>query len=511
MKDELPLQPDPQEQDSQPGVYNTFGRSRPSSSDEFISSAPITSVAPLVETEVEPSTSSLSSVSDSTPADSSFDSQPIISETSDDSTNLVAPDTTENANQELDLSSESIAATAPLAATPVAPIVSQLEKPAEPQSSVFGGTIPPAKKSNRKKFIVIGALIGVFALLGGGTVAAYNLWYQNPDKVLSDALVNALKAKTVSYSGSFDLAYKDTGLSGGSASEAPKFNISIEGKNAANAGEIIVTLSTKYNGEEYKVSGTGLVDKNADIFIKANDVKKMLQSAPEKSGYKYDELPSYYTAIIDKLDNKWIRISNDDVKAFSDDYSKNQTCLEDTFKKLQNDKGLSKELFNTYKDNKFIVVEEKLPAQNGSLGYVIDVDEPKSKSFAKAADETKFTKELQKCDESFKFSSNLSISSDDSSTNTKVELWVDRWSHQLTKASISGNDDTSDARLVFKPKFNESVSVQTPKDFIALKELKADIEDAYAQYMADMLNDSSQLNGTVTEESLFGTANEQKL
>jgi len=248
------------------------------------------------------------------------------------------------------------------------------------------------------------------------------------------------------------------------------------------------------------VSGSGLMDKDSNIYVKVNDVKKLLRSLPAESGMKYDQLPQYITKIVDKVDSKWIRISADDIREFSDDYAKKQTCVEDVFKKLQEDKELSKELLNVYKENKFIIIDEKLPAKNGSLGYVVDVDTNISKDFAKAADKTKFGKELQKCDDSFKFSSNSSSSSrsssGDSDTKTRVEVWVDRWSHQLTKMSLGIEDDQADGMLVFEPKFDQPVTVEVPKDFIPLKDLKKDIEDAYAQYMiqVSVTNDSGAIS-----------------
>ena len=52
--------------------------------------------------------------------------------------------------------------------------------------------------------------------------------------------------------------------------------------------------------------------------------------------------------------------------------------------------------------------------------------------------------------------------------------------------SLGIEDDQADGMLVFEPKFNQPVTVDAPKDFIPLKDLKKDIEDAYAQYMIQM-------------------------
>jgi hypothetical protein len=475
MKDELPEQLESQTEDTSKDNLNAFGGGNNKPAESFTSSAPITSVKPLAESEVEPSTSDIASAGEmpkpETPA--SFSSRP---------TSTGAPFGSNVAE--------------PTSAVPSQPLGSAATPPA------FGGTLAPAKKSNRKKFIIIGAIVGVVALITGGSVAAYNLWYQNPDKVLGDALVNTLKAKTVVYTGSFDIDYKAKDSASGSSDEATRVSVKVDGKSATTAGEVNIAVETTFEGKEYKISGSGLVDKDANIFVKVNDVKKLLSSLPEESGVKYDQLPSYITDIVDKVDSKWIRISADDIREFSEDYAKKQTCVEDVFKKLQDDKELGNELLKVYKDNKFIVVDEKLPAKNGSLGYVVDVDRSKSKDFSKAADKTKFAKELQKC---FKFSSDSSSTkSDDSDTKTRVEVWVDRWSHQLTKVSFTAEDDEADGMFVVEPKFNQSVTVDAPKDFVPLKELKKDIEDAYAQYMSEAMTGSGELYGSSSNESVFG-------
>ena len=500
MKDELPQEPESQDQNTSADSYNTFGTSSNNKAAEpFVSSAPITSVGPLVDSEVEPSTSDIASGNETfKPQAAAFSSEPITqaSDTPSDDTQSAPVSTASDSSV-----SEPTPPVVPIASAPLNQFGSE---PVAATTPAFGGAPVPPKSSKKKKFIIIGALVGVFALLGGGSVAAYNLWYQNPDKVLGDALVNALKAKTVTYTGSFDIDYKGAGAS----NDETRISVKVDGKNIGNAGEVNIAVETAFEGENFKISGSGLMDKDANIYVKVNDVKKLLRSLPAESGMKYDQLPQYITKIVDKVDSKWIRISADDIREFSDDYAKKQTCVEDVFKKLQEDKELSKELLNVYKDNKFIIIDEKLPAKNGSLGYVVDVDTNISKDFAKAADKTKFGKELQKCDDSFKFSSNSSSSSrsssDDSDTKTRVEVWVDRWSHQLTKMSLGIEDDQADGMLVFEPKFNQPVTVDAPKDFIPLKDLKKDIEDAYAQYMIQM-NMTSDLGNTSLRESAIMT------
>ena len=83
-------------------------------------------------------------------------------------------------------------AAANIPALPVPPVV-----PIEP-TGLSNDT--PSPKPKKRKLLLIGALIvGVSIVLGGSSAAAFTFWYQNPDKVLGDAFVQAIRSKTVTY------------------------------------------------------------------------------------------------------------------------------------------------------------------------------------------------------------------------------------------------------------------------------------------------------------------------
>jgi len=53
-------------------------------------------------------------------------------------------------------------------------------------------------------------IVGVLAVLGGGLVSAYTFWYSNPNKVVSDALINTITAKTSIYAGNINVDSDNT-------------------------------------------------------------------------------------------------------------------------------------------------------------------------------------------------------------------------------------------------------------------------------------------------------------
>lgn len=362
-----------------------------------------------------------------------------------------------------------------------------------PVSSPPVSPVVPVKSLKKKRMIIGVIIVAVLAVLGSGGAVAYNLWFQNPDKVLGDALVNAVRAKTISYTGSLNYTAKAS-----TSSFSPsQMKITVDGKNTNVDGEVNVNMAMTYSGKEFKLSGSGIYDKDANLYFKINDIRKTLDSVLGSSAI---EMPEVINNIITKVDGKWIKVSVEDTEEFNKEYSQTQTCLKDTLKKFEDDKDATNEIINLYSKNRFIVVKEKLGSKNGSLGYVIEGDTDKSKAFVEGFNDTKVMKELQKCDESFKLDADDIKSNSTDETNGRVEVWVDRWSHQFTKFNLTDKSDEGDTTLVFEPKFNQSVSVNVPKDSISLSELKSDIEKAQQEYIDSLSAGGNTLSSSSLSE-----------
>jgi hypothetical protein len=290
--------------------------------------------------------------------------------------------------------------------------------------------------------------------------------------------MNAVSAKTVAYKGSLTVNYKNESV-------IDDLKLTVEGKGDKTASEVNVKLAFTYDKKDYNLSGSGVYDKDANLYFKVNNVRKLLDSLSTSD----TTLPKVFDDIIKKIDGKWVKISAKDMKDVSAESAQTQTCTKNAMKKFQEDKAMATEVAKLYRDNKFITVSEKLGSKDGSLGYVIDGDKAKAKSFDKGFKNTAIYKELKKCDDSF--SSNVdSLLTDDpkdsSSGKSRVSVWVSRWSHQLTKLELEGSSDESQGGLVVEPTFNQAVAVTVPKDVTTISELKEDIEKAQQAYIESM-------------------------
>lgn len=348
---------------------------------------------------------------------------------------------------------------------------------AVPQPSVA----PSSPKKSKKKYIIGGVIALVLALLIAGGVLAYNLWYQNPQKVLTDAMVNAVTAKSVGYDGTFSAEIKPSGSSG---SETIKYDVSFDGMSEAKKGYVNVSLTAEGAGKTIKISGNGLFADNGDIYVKVKGLSELLTSV-----FGSASLPASYSSFVTKIDDKWIKISSKELSDLDASTQKSKDCSEKLLEKTKTDKSLVKEVGDVYRSNQFIVVKDKLPSKNGSLGYSISGDKSVYKSFVSGVEKTSLYKQAKECNgNSLDLSSFLGSADSSSSSDTKstMEVYVGRWSHNLTSLKVADTGKDTTAALNVNTNFNKDVKVDIPSTSMSISDLKAEIEKVQAEYIQSL-------------------------
>ena len=357
--------------------------------------------------------------------------------------------------------------------------------------SEFGTTLtsPAQPKKSRKKLLIGGIIAGVLVILGGGSALAYTFWYQNPEKVVTDAVVGAIQAKTVTYTGSL------------TAEGDFKLKVELTGANNAATSDLVAKITFPIENKEYTLEAAARFDDKSDLYVKVKNIDKLAgayrSALPPESAGAVDQL-------IAKINDRWIKVSTGDLAQFDEAASKKQKCVSDAIKKYYQDDKAMTEVADVYKKNKFITIEQKLNGKPGNLGYTLKEDEKKSEAFFKGLKDTKVYKTLNECDPEFNIEEKEAAEqtvSDETQENT-VELWVDQWTHQITELKASSKDkkDTKNSVIgVLRPKFNEKVTVETPKNSVTLKQLQAEIEELM---MAAMTSGTSE-EATSSDVSVF--------
>lgn len=351
-------------------------------------------------------------------------------------------------------------ATEPTATSP-SPTVPAFPTPAVTTPATTGG-LSVAKRS--KKPLILSLVIGGLILLLGGTAAAYQFWYQNPDKVVTDSLVKALTAKTITYTGTLD-----------TSAESGKLKIELDGRANGVAFANHTKATVTIGAVNVSVDGDVQLTEKGDIYFKLKNAKDLADTYVQMMG---GNTTPELTALVAKIDDKWIKVSAEDLNMGNADERANQNqCFTAVGEKFKTDRDLRGEVTNLYEKQRFITVKESLGEKEGSLGYKLNFDRAKAKEFAAGLKTTKLYSELQKCDKDFKIDEHGLTEDRDNRVTADFEIWANKWSHELTQARVSGQtkDGKSKGTFVLNPLFNKPVTIETPANAMPVSELQQEI------------------------------------
>lgn len=355
---------------------------------------------------------------------------------------------------------------------PSAPVVPDVEREPSvvptPQFASMDTPVapPPAPKKKKGKLIAIIAAI-IVVLLGVGSALAYFLWYQNPDKVVTDGILNAMQAKTATYTATID------------SNDESKMRFVMAGKVNEAAMSTDLDFSMTSGGKDVAVKGGAVVEFKGDMYVKVANVSELVTTLLDSvsGGQTSSEVTQPINDFANSINDKWIKISAEDTKAFSQETSDAQKCTQDAMAKFQQDKAMTAEIGRLYEKNRFIAIAKDLGEQNGSKGYELKEDNAKLKAFILGLKDTQIYKDLNACDKSIVIDEKDLTSLDKAEeTTSTVELWVNTWSHQITKLSVKSNEADNKSSMVVEPVFNQAVSIDIPRDTKSINDVMTDFQ-----------------------------------
>jgi len=342
----------------------------------------------------------------------------------------------------------------------------------------------PAPRPRKKGLIVTLIIIAILVVLGGAAALAYKFWYQNPEKVVTDGLLNALKADTVSFKAVADVKSSSSGT------------ITMTGsitKKAASADFEFVSTS---DDMDYAIKGSGMYAENGDYYLKVTNVRELVDMlmSPQSPGEMPAGVTSALNNFVTKVNDQWIKISASDIEKLGAEGVKSQTCLQDVYKKLETDKSYTNELGDLYEQHRFIVITRELGSKDGSLGYEVDTDIAKMKDFARGLKDTKLYKDLHGCDNSFAINEN-DISEESSGAKTTMEVWVSRWTHEITKVNLVNEEGNERASVVLETTFNRPITITEPTQSKSVEDVMKDFETLQTEIMREYMNQAGVEEG----------------
>ena len=344
----------------------------------------------------------------------------------------------------------------------------------------------PMRPKKKKTGLIIGVVLGVIVLIAIVSAAlVYFLWWQNPEKMVTDAVSNAIMAKKMTADGKVVVDMRDQG------------KIELNVKTATDSGKSKANIDAKLNikgvDKNIPLKGDAVLDSDGTIYVKINNFKDLYGTLLEvvmesSSGGKMsraqietyrDQTLRKMSSEIDKMGNTWMKISPDEIGS---EYK----CGIDVLKKIQSDESVRKEVAQLYQKNSFFTIKDsKISDRNGGRGFELQGDNSKLSKFSDELKNSSAGKALGKCGKSNSYKSSESSSIDTAS----LKVWVDRSSHELKALELKGDSKKASVEISFDINVNKSEEIKVPSSAESLKEF---IEGFMEGYSSGLLSTSTR-------------------
>lgn len=344
-----------------------------------------------------------------------------------------------------------------------------------PQPQYNGVPMQPKKK---KTGLIIGIVLGVIALIAIiSAVLVYFLWWQNPEKMVTDAVSNAIMAKKMTADGKVVIDMRDQG------------KIELNVKTATDSGKSKANIDARLNikGVEKNIplKGDAVLDSDGTIYVKINNFKDLYGTLLEivmesSSGGKMSrtQMEAYRDQTLKKLNSEINKMNGTWMKISPDEIGSEYKCGINALKKIQSDESARKELAQIYQKNSFFTIKDsKISDRNGGRGFELQGNNKSNSSkFEEEFKNSSVGRALGKCGKSNSYKSSGSSSIDTAS----LKVWVDRSSHELKALELKGDSKKASVEISFDINMNKSEEIKAPSDAESLKEFVEGFMSGYS-------------------------------
>ena len=344
-----------------------------------------------------------------------------------------------------------------------------------PQPQYNGVPMQPKKK---KTGLIIGIVLGVIALIAIiSAVLVYFLWWQNPEKMVTDAVSNAIMAKKMTADGKVVVDMRDQG------------KIELNVKTATDSGKSKANIDAKLNikGVEKSIplDGDMVLGDDGVIYVKINNFNELYGGLLEvvmesSSGGKMSrtQMEAYRDQTLKKLNSEINKMNGTWMKISPDEIGSEYKCGINALKKVQSDESVRKELAQLYQKNSFFTIKDsKISDRNGGRGFELQGNNKSNSSkFEEEFKNSSVGRALGKCGKSNSYKSSGSSSIDTAS----LKVWVDRSSHELKALELKGDSKKASVEISFDIDVNKSEEIKVPSSAESLKEFVEGFMEGYS-------------------------------
>lgn len=349
-----------------------------------------------------------------------------------------------------------------------------------------------AKKKSKAPLIIVLVILGILLLGGAGFAIWYFAYYNNTDKVVSDAMHNLFNSSALTTETKAELSFSDpdtTGLD----SISVKANSGVEDGKIKDV-EADISLATPDDDDQ--TFGLSAKIKDKSLYLNLRGLDEPLSNL--FGGYNVLQVLDYFDQYIkgnqnvtiedvetteESLDDVWWELNGDDIIEALDLGTSQEksakaayTCVTDLMDASSQN---SAKLGEHYEKHPFLIATPYSGMQyhsNGGALYSAKLDEKELKSFIKSVAKDNSLNDFTDCleDSGLEFSNISSdVNIDDKQIDELVKhfpesvvMEIDSWSHQMKALYLELDEDDYSGNITMTFDYPASLpTVSTPKEY----------------------------------------------
>lgn len=311
-------------------------------------------------------------------------------------------------------------------------------------------------------------------------VAIWYVLYSRPERVIGDAMLNAIKAEQTTFKGSLR-----ADLIGGLTDEKSTLIADYSGAFARDAFKADLDATVTFGTVPFRVDGGVISTASGEAYVRVDNIRELAAQAIGDQPQALQEVEP----LLKLIDDKWIKLSQNDLNSVvKPDNGTDSTlsCNQKVQDEFAKNGGLQRDLVASYQANQFIVITDTLANEsiNGvdNLHYKLRIDQAKLGGFINAFRQTELFKKYDACTDgslSEEFTSDNFVTADDA----ELEVWIGRWDHTFSRVKLTLKDADGSTELDLNTDYRAAVSVDAPRDDITQFDT---LRRTYEQYLPDV-------------------------